>query len=573
MKTIIRFGLPLLAAPLLAAAQLWAQTAVHPGYTLTSIRPSTMNLMVSGIDFLSDGRMVVTTWDGFGKGRSEVYLVSNYTSGDASKAVYKTFYKGTGLNEVLGVKVVDDKIYVLQRDQLSYLPDANKDDSADNIVKVASGWGANISDPKLLEFAMGMVYKDSTFYGGLATSWPLTGTQANERGCVIKMTFKGTWDTFACGMRTPNGLVLGPENEIFTTENQGNWVPSSTLLHLMQGHFYGVHKSNPGPGPYDNAGVTQPAVWIDYGNIGISPTQPVYLQSGPFKGQMIAGDNNLGTLQRYFLEKVNGEWQGAIFRFSAGLDAAANRIMTGPDGAIYVGELGTDEWGGWWWNSKRYGLQRMASNGKAFFDMFAVRSLGSGKLEIEFTEPANDAAGTPANYKVQQWNYTPEFTYGAGKQNPVTNLSVKTATLSADKKKVTLEIDNMKVKNVVYLKLSNIAGANGDAIVGVDAWYTQNAFGPGTDPVVTDLNANPRALAAPRFSARSAAGGHWAIAVKEAGAYSLDILDMNGRVLETANGSGPAEIVSRGAYGTGLFLARVRGPQGAVSSRILCAGK
>ncbi|MBW8890231.1 MAG: T9SS type A sorting domain-containing protein [Fibrobacteres bacterium] len=314
---------------------------------------------------------------------------------------------------------------------------------------------------------------------------------------------------------------------------------------------------------------------MDDGAISISPTQPVYMTSGPFKGQMVAGDNNMGTLQRYSLEKVAGEWQGAIFRFSGSLDAAANRIMTGPDGAFYVGELGTEEWSGWAWSGKNYGLQRLAPNGKAFFDMFAVRSLGSGKLEIEFTEPAGDAAGMPANYKVQQWNYTPVLDYGKGKQAPVTNLSVKTATLSADKKKVTLEIDGMKVKNVVYLKLSNIAAANGDAIVGTEAWYTQNAFGPGTDPVVptTEVRAGSRPLAAPRFSARSAAGGRWSIAIQDAGVHSLEILDLNGRLLETATLSGASEFLSRSAYGSGLYLARVRGPQGAVSSQVLCAGK
>lgn len=558
--------------PFLAAAQLGAQTAVHPGFTLQSLRPTGFNPMVSGLDFLSDGRLVMTTWDGFGKGRSEVYLLSNVTGGDASKVKVDTFYVGKDLNEVLGVKVVDDKIYVLQKDQLSYLPDSNKDGKADGIVKVASGWGANNTDPKKLEFAMGIAYKDSAFYGGLATSWPLDGSQANERGCVIRIPIKGgSWEAYACGMRTPNGLMLGPDDEIFTTENQGNWCPSSKLLHIMKGHFYGVHKSNPGPGPFDNAGETPPAIWMDHGNIAISPTQPVYMKAGPFKGQMIAGDNNMGTLQRYFLEKVGGEWQGAIFRFSAGIEAAANRIVAGPDGAMYVGGIGTDEWSGWWWNSKRYGLQRLAPNGKSFFDMFAVRSKGNNQLEIEFTAPAGAAAGTASNYKVQTWNYIPRVDYGQGKQT-VKDLSVQTVTLSDDKKKATLTISGMQAKYVVYLKLSNITGAANEQLAGTEAWYTQNAFGPGTDPQVVDVKASARASGGPRFAVRPAAGGRWSVSVSEAGEHVLEILDLNGRALEARRAAGPAEIVTRGGYAAGLFLARVRGPSGAVSSRLLVAG-
>jgi hypothetical protein len=562
----LRIGLPLLAA-----ARIGAQTGVHPGFTLTSLRPAGFTPMVGGMDFMSDGRMVLATWEGFGKGKSSVYLISNFTGGDASKVTYAKFYGGTELNEVLGVKVVDDKIYVLERDALTYLPDANKDGQAETPVRIATGWKIN-TDPKKLEFAMGMVFKDSAFYAGLATAWELTTSQSNERGCIIKIPLKGgSWEPYACGFRTPNGLVLGPDGEIFATENQGNWVPSSKLLHVMQGHFYGVHKSNPGPGPFDNAGETPPAIWMDHGNIAISPTQPVFMQTGPFAGQMVAGDNNLGTLQRYFLEKVGGEFQGAILRFTGGLEAAANRIMTGPDGAFYVGGIGTNEWSGWWWSSKTNGLQRLAPiKDKVFFDMKAVRSLGATKMEIEFTSPAGAAAATAANYKVQQWNYTPQVTYGAGKGTPAT-LNVKTVTLNEDKTKATLEIDGMKVKNVVYFKLSNITSATSEALAGTEAWYTQNAFGPGT-PVVVDVKPPAHGFAAPRFSARSSAG-HWSIAVSGSGAYTLEILDLKGRVLETRQGLGGTELATQGAYASGLFLARVRGAEGGVSSRLLYAGR
>jgi hypothetical protein len=301
------------------------------------------------------------------------------------------------------------------------------------------------------------------------------------------------------------------------------------------------------------------------------------MQTGPFAGQMVAGDNNMGTLQRYFLEKVGGEFQGAIFRFSAGLEAAANRIMTGPDGAFYVGGIGTNEWSGWWWSSKTNGLQRLAPiKDKVFFDMKAVRSLGATKMEIEFTSPAGAGAATAANYKIQQWNYTPQAGYGLGK-GTIGNLSAKTATLSDDKLKVTLEIDGMKVKNVVYFKLSNITSATNEALAGTEAWYTQNAFGPGT-PVVVDVKTSQRGKAAPRFSAprfaaRAAAAGHWSIAVDGPGAFSLEILDLKGRVLESRQGQGGAELLTQGTFASGLFVARVRAAEGGVSSRMLYAGR
>jgi hypothetical protein len=296
------------------------------------------------------------------------------------------------------------------------------------------------------------------------------------------------------------------------------------------------------------------------------------MTTGVFKGQVLVGDPTAGNLFRLFLEKVNGEWQGALLRFTGGLQAGVNRIAIGPDSAFYLGGIGTDQWSGWSWNGRKYGLQRLAPNGKSFFDMLAVRSMGSTTMEIEFTSPADPAsAGNVANYAVKTYSYTPQAAYEGGK-SAETNLTVNSATLSADKMKVTLNIGGMKAGNVVYFKLSNIKSATGESLWSGEAEYTQNAFGPGS-PVVVDAKPSPQQRSAAfRFSARPVAGGRWSLSVAEPGTFSLEILDLNGRVLESQKASGPGEIATQGAYGSGLVLARVRDSKGAVSSRILSPG-
>ena len=521
---------------LIGFALLPAQTGIHPGFTFASLRPPGFAPMVGGLDFLPDGRLVVCTWDGFGKTKGTVWLVSGATTGDASKITYAKFAEG--LNEPLGAKVVDGRIHILQKDQLSWLPDSNGDGKADGIRKVASGWTVQPGTAQSLEFAMGLVHRDGAFFAGLATNWPLTAKHSNERGCIIRMAPPDTgFSNFACGLRTPNGLVLGPGGELFTTENQGNWVPSSKLVHVKAGRFYGVHK--PVPGPYDAIPESPPAIWLDHGSIGISPTQPVYLEAGPFKGQMLAGDNRLGTLQRYFLEQVAGEWQGAVFRFSGGLEAGANRIVSGPDGAVYVGGIGTQEWGGWDWNGKNSGLQRLAANGKPFFDMLAVRSLGATRMEVEFTAPSGAAAGVPGNYQVRQWNYIPEAGYGLGKQ-PVQNLTVASVQLSADKRKAVLEIAGMKARHVVYLKIAGVASAANEPLWGAEAWYTQNGFGPAA-PTVGALPPAARGRK-PGFSLLRGDGGGWRIRIAEDGPFSIALIGLDGRSRETLRGFGPTEL-------------------------------
>ena len=172
-----------------------------------------------------------------------------------------------------------------------------------------------------------------------------------------------TWQvsTIAGGLRTPNGIGFGPEGGIFVNDNQGAWLPANKMVQIKQDRFFN-HFTNPA-GPFDTKPVTQPVLWMPHNEIANSPTNPVLLTDGPFKGQMLWGDLTYGGLQRGFLEKVDGEFQGAVFRHSAGLEVGVNRTVIGPDGAIYVGGIG--EGGNWGEDNKlRYGLQKLTPNGK-----------------------------------------------------------------------------------------------------------------------------------------------------------------------------------------------------------------
>src|SRR5690606_20457836 len=157
---------------------------------------------------------------------------------------------------------------------------------------------------------------------------------AENRGTSITVDREtGEIDYVAGGLRTPNGMAFGPEDELFVMDNQGAWLPSSKLVHVEQDRFFN-HYTNPA-GPFDDQPVTQPVLWIPQNEIGNSPSEPVQLTEGEFAGQLLFGDVTYGGLQRGFLEKVDGEFQGAVFRHTAGLEAGVNRTVIGPDGAVY----------------------------------------------------------------------------------------------------------------------------------------------------------------------------------------------------------------------------------------------
>jgi cytochrome c len=447
---------------------------VHPSYTLSQARPDEFLPKVAGLSFLSDGRLVVSTWDAMGG----VYLLDNVESGDPKKIKMKLIAKG--LAEPLGLHVVDDTIFVLQKQELTKLVDLDGDDIIDEYQCMAKGWKASAN---FHEFAFGLAYKDGYFYATLATAILPGGASARpqipDRGKVMKISrATGEIEFVARGLRTPNGIGIGPDNELFVADNQGDWLPSSKIVHVKPGAFYGSYSVD----SLAVAGmpIQQPVVWLPQDDIGNSPTEPILLNDGPYKNQLIHGDVCYGGLQRVFMEKVNGDYQGCVFMFTQGLEGGTNRLARAPDGSLYVGMIGNP--GNWSQVDKFwYGLQRLKYNEGSTFEMLAVRAKSNG-VEIEFTEPLRDGDGwDPAHYQVKQWWYKPTIEYGGPKMDE-TDMTVASASVSADRKKVFLEIPGIKPGHLVYLRLRNLPLSElSHEIWTTEAWYTMNAI-PANDP-------------------------------------------------------------------------------------------
>jgi cytochrome c len=462
-------------------------SAVHPSFTLTPVhKEGEFEPRVGGIDFLPDGRMVLCTWDPSG----DVYLI-NTTTGERQKYA-------TGLAEPLGVKVVDGSIYVLQKQELTKLVDSNNDGVADGYLCVSQDWPVTAN---FHEFAFGLVYKAPFFYANLAVAInpggrntePQTKPNLNDvqRGQVIRIhKDTGKVEPVAMGIRTPNGIgLMASTGDIYLTDNQGDWLPSSKLIKLKDGAFYGAH-TNPDH-KWKDRPVTPPVAWLPQGEIGNSPSQPAELMVGPWKGQIIHGDVTHGGLKRTFVETIDytnqeGEPrsvdQGCVFRFSQGFSAGLNRIAWGPDGSLYVGGIGsTGNWGQA--GKRRFGLEKLTFTGAPAFEPLAVRAKTNG-FEVEFTEPiATDADLEPTHYELKQWRYQPTKEYGGAKQDEQT-LWVNSVTPASDRKRVFLHIDGLRDGRVVYLRLPRTLRAeSGRKLWTCEAWYTLNRLPRKTDPV------------------------------------------------------------------------------------------
>lgn len=438
----------------------------HPSFTIEQARPDDFLPKVGGMDFLSDGRLVISTWDALGA----VYIIDNASSGDPAKMKVKKI--ADGLAEPLGLKVVNDTIYVLQKQELTQLIDNNGDEIIDEYRNICNSWNAG---PNFHEFAFGLEYQDGYFYGNLSIAIEPGGAstqpQLEGRGSTVKISRTGELTYVANGLRVPNGIGYGIDGELFITDNQGDWLPCSKLLHITQDAFFGSRA-------VDFAGtegikVKQPVLWLPQDEIGNSPTIPLYLDKGPYAGQMIHGEVTNGGIKRDFIEKVNGEYQGCVFRFVQGLEAGVNRLRWGPDGALYVGGIGNS--GNWNQTGKLwYGLQKLTYNEKPCFEMLAVRAKSNG-LEIEFTEALREGDGWDTkDYEVRQWHYVPTAAYGGPKVDEE-NLEILSANVSSDRKKVFLELEGMRAGKVLYLHmLDQYTSAAGRQMRSTEAWYTMN---------------------------------------------------------------------------------------------------
>jgi hypothetical protein len=458
---------------------------VRPDLTLTDLRPEGFEPQVTGMDWLPDGRLAVSTWGGSQETKGEVYLLDHVT-GDTSREKVTVEKVASGLREPMGIKYVDGSLYVSQKHELTRLVDKDGDFVTDEYRRVATWpYSGNFH-----EFAFGLLYRDGYFYVNLSVAINYGGATttpqpAPGRGTTYKVSKRtGKIHAVAGGLRTPNGIGWGPDDSIFTTDNQGGWLPASKLVQIKQDRFFN-HYTEPS-GPFDDRSVTQPVLWLPQNEIANSPSTPLYLKEGRFKGQMLFGDVTYGGLQRGYLEKVKGQYQGAVFRYTQGLEAGVNRITTGPDGAIYAGGLGAD--GNWGQEGKlKFGLQKLTPNGGDTFDIKEMRAVPGG-FDLEYTQPVSQATAEKlaSLYEAEQWRYTPTSGYG-GPKIAEKKLSVSSATLADDGRTVRLRLSGLEPGRVVHVRSPRpFTSASGESLWSTEAWYTLNAM-PGQQPPAPTL--------------------------------------------------------------------------------------
>ena len=454
---------------------------VHPSFEVTTVTPEGFHKRISDVEMLPNGWAAVSTWDSTGS----VYLLEGVMQDDPKKIKAHLF--ASGLYEIMGLEYVDGKLYALQKWELTELADTDDDMVADEYRVALDDWTASAN---FHEWAYGLIYRNGYFY--INTNIAMGGNglmnedgtvdyqeavQTHDRGKTLKIK-KSDWsyEAIAHGYKAPNGIGFGVDGEIFATDNEGHFVPTNKMMHVPQEGYpfngneevlHSLHQEVPEFKP--------PVLWMPENEVSNSPSQPVAFNMGPYhENQMVVGDIHHGGLKRMYVEKVGGDYQGAIFRFTQGLDAGVNRLDYGPDGNLYMAQMGGK--GDFAWQGQCCGFQRFSYNGTSTLDMLAVRAKANG-MEIEFTEPLRPGDGIYlSDYKVQQfWYETGDDVPEGGVKNDIENLDVLSVNRSPDRKKVFLEIDGMKKEHVIYINIPTpFLSETGHRLWAGETWYTLN---------------------------------------------------------------------------------------------------
>ena len=470
------------AALLLLAAAAAALAQDESRYWAVDFIPTTPgSIEVGGMDFLPDGRLVVSTR------RGQVWIVENPTGPDPKQAKLKLFAEG--LYEGLGLEVMDGEIHVLQRGELSRLRDTDRDGTCDTIDTIADDWGVS---GNYHEFAYGLP-RDAAgrFWIALNVSffepkWWHGKSTVPGRGWVLRVEPDGRVTPIASGFRSPNGLGFNRAGDLFVTDNQGDWMPAGPIFHVKEGGWYGhpasldwteewrrIGRRASDTEPPERARVPA-AVWLPYG-LSRSAGNPLLDDTGgkfgPFDGQMLVAELTNGSVLRCDLEQVEGEYQGACFPLRRDV-GSANRIAFAPDGTLFVG-LTSRGWGG---APPADGLARVRWLGRVPMEMKTVRVRRDG-FDVGFTLPlAPSCAPAPADVSVVTYDYNWWWDYGSPEMH-VAPLEVAGVEVSQGGEHLIVRTPGLEAGKVARIVLRGIVGrgpAGDEPLLHPQADYTVN---------------------------------------------------------------------------------------------------
>lgn len=481
----------------LAHADVWTD---HFTIDPVSIPPG-IDRQIGGISPMPNGKLAIC----FHRGEVLVY--------DPADDSWSRFAEG--LHEPLGILAESDSSFlVMQRPELTRLRDTDGDGEADLYETVFDGFGMT---GNYHEFAFGPARDtEGNLYISLNVAsngagvrpevrgdWSPIGLEQDKmvsgtpewqrnkgragrmysrvpyRGWVIKVSPDGkSWEPFASGFRSPEGLGFDADGLLYVTDNQGDWLGTSKVHDVRKGGFYGHVASlvwKPGwtreplkvPVEELEAMRTPAMGLLPQGELANSPTEPRRIPEGifgPLGGQMLIGEMNQATLIRFLPDQVGEVSQGAAIPFlqTGALGHGNHRLAFTEDGSLWIGKTHLS-WAG------QEGLMRIrlkedADNLLAVED---VKLMPEG-FAFRFTQPVDPR--TNAAVQARRHTYKYHAAYGSPKVDD-SEVTCGELSLSEDGRTGFLKVSDLRERYVYTMKFPDLRSRDGRPLLGSTVYY------------------------------------------------------------------------------------------------------
>ncbi|MFK7734437.1 MAG: DUF6797 domain-containing protein [Pirellulaceae bacterium] len=422
--------------------------------TLPSSNPWNAQVRATGIDFYRDAnKAAVCTWDG------DVWLVEGLEQ-DSGTLQWQRI--ASGLFQPLGIRLVDEQIFVTCRDQLVVLRDLNGDLETDYYECFNNDHQVT---EHFHEFAMGLQTDDEGNFYYAKSGRHAKRAVVPHHGTLLKVAADGSdTEILATGFRAANGVCINPDGSFFVTDQEGHWNPKNRINWVQSGGFYGNMYSFTDVLDSSDSAMEQPLCWITNA-FDRSPAELLWVPEGtwgPFSGSLLNLSYGYGKVFLVPHEKVRGQLQGGMIQLPIP-DAASGLIRgrfhpTRPE--LYA--CGMFSWAG---SRQAPGcFYRIRYNDKPVHLPVELNAR-QGELEIEYSHTLDLSAVTRSGaFVVRAWDLKRTPNYGSQHFNE-RELKVTSASLGADGKTVLLSLPDLEPTWGMSIQYELI-GANGRSFQG-----------------------------------------------------------------------------------------------------------
>ena len=387
---------------------------------------------LTGLDYFADANQaIVSAWDG------NIWHVTGLNQ-PQDGLVWRRI--ADGLFQPLGVKIVNETIYVTCRDQIVILNDLNGDGETDYYESFNSDHQVT---EHFHEFAMGLqVDEAGNFYYAKSARHALPALVPHH-GTLLRVSKDGSrTDILAKGFRAANGVCLNPDGSFIVTDQEGHWNPKNRINWVREGGFYGNMMGYHDVTDSADSAMQQPLCWIT-NSFDRSPSELLWANSkawGPIEGTLLNLSYGYGKVYVVPHEEIAGQMQGGMCQIP--IDQFPTGVMRGrfhpENGQLYC--CGMFAWAGT--QHKPGGFYRIRYTGKPVHLPVGLSALKTG-MQITFSgELDNKSATDVSNYKVKTWDLKRTKNYGSDHYNE-RPLLIESATLSADHKTVFLKLPDI----------------------------------------------------------------------------------------------------------------------------------